>query len=338
MTAAANKSTTSTKSLNLPAHEPVLKEQIIKYILLDNTRPVHNFLDCTLGAGGHAYHLLSHPESEILKYIGIDKDPSALSLASKTLSHFSNSTHVDYHHGDFRSLNQYITTGIDGALLDAGVSSMQLDTAERGFSFSQDGPLDMRMNSNDMTTPTAADILASVSQENLERIFRNFGEEPFSRRIANVIVNDRVITPFTSTKQLADLVVRLKGWRGKHKNIHPATLVFQALRIAVNGELDALEQGIIQAVDTLNPGGRLGVISFHSLEDRIAKNVFKDLATKKGGIKIITKKPVTATDEEIKKNARSRSAKLRVVERLKTNEIPVLGKRNKYKPTLNDDG
>lgn len=338
MASITNESATTSNLPNAPAHKPVLKDEIVKYILLDSKRPVRNFLDCTLGAGGHAFHLLSHPDSEISTYVGIDKDPSALRLASKTLSSFSHDKRLDYHQGDFRSLNQYIITGMDGALIDAGVSSMQLDTPERGFSFSNDGPLDMRMNSTDVTTRTAADILATASQEHLEQILRNFGEEPCSRRIASAIVNDRVLTPFTSTKQLADLIVRLKGWRRKQSSIHPATLVFQALRIAVNGELDALEQGLLQAIDSLNPGGRLAVISFHSLEDRIAKNTFKNLSTKKGGVRIITKKPVTATDEEIKVNGRSRSAKLRIVERVRPDEIAVVGKRNKYRPALIDDG
>jgi len=214
---------------------------------------------------------------------------------------------------------------IDGALLDLGVSSRQLDAPERGFSFMHDGPLDMRMDPAGATT--AADLVNTMSGEQLERIFRNLGEEPAARKVAARIVRDRIVRPFTTTLQLAEAVEKVIPRRGR---MHPATRIFQALRIAVNRELEVLEEGLAALTLRLAPGGRLAVLTFHSLEDRIVKNFFKERAAEfidrpewpaprpnpQFIFKLVNSKPITAGDAEQRANPRSRSAKLRVAERL----------------------
>lgn len=306
-------------------HVSVLKNEV-----LSSFQPVKlvRFIDGTLGAGGHAEALLqAHPEMKEL--IGIDRDESALGLASKRLDPYKQKTR--FLHAQFSdALENLLKDGegaFDGILLDLGVSSMQLDEEERGFSFREEGPLDMRM---DKKSPlTAAIIVNTYPEEELGRIFRDYGEEKMWRKAAQAIVKERAVSPFSTTKELADLLKdRIKS--RKPYVIHPATLVFQALRIAVNEELKAIEEALPRALKLLRSGGRLGVISFHSLEDRIVKRFFQKESLDKentsgiGGLfidrqpslKTLTRKPFEASDEEVKANPRSRSAKLRVAEKL----------------------
>jgi len=301
-------------------HESVLLAEVVEFLAPASGRII---VDGTLGGGGHSAALLAAGA----RVIGMDHDPEALAFAEARL-------------GDgrerFRTVrSSFAKAGealdalgigeIDGVLLDLGVSSRQLDAPERGFSFMRDGPLDMRM---DPSAPlSAADLVNSMAGDQIERIFRNFGEEPAARKIAARLVRDRMVKPFTTTKQLADAVETVVPRRGR---THPATRVFQALRIAVNRELDALAEGLVQFSARLAPGGRFAVITFHSLEDRIVKQFFKartvpfldrpewpePRANPDFIFKAVTGKPVVASDAEQGANPRSRSAKLRVVERI----------------------
>jgi 16S rRNA (cytosine1402-N4)-methyltransferase len=285
-------------------------------------------VDGTLGAGGHAQAILeSHPEIQC--YIGIDQDPQALELARNRLKPWSSKLVLK--HGNFAQfdtfLNELSLPSADGMLVDLGVSSMQLDQAARGFSFMRDGPLDMRMNPLDPLN--AADIVNEWSEQDLGRIFREYGEEKQWRAAARCIVKARQERPFLTTQELKNALHPVL-FRFAKKGIHPLTLVFQALRICVNKELEMLETFLPKAIDFLSPGGRLAVISFHSLEDRIVKGHMRLAASDKwetsglGGlfrdkeptVKQMTKKPIEATDEEIHFNPRSRSAKLRVAEKV----------------------
>lgn len=306
-------------------HIPVLLEQILNSF---SDLKVRYFVDGTVGAGGHSIALLEHhPEMKTL--IGIDQDPDALKIAEERLRKWKE--RVVLVHGNFGQLMDYLERlgiqNIDGMLLDLGVSSMQLDEAEKGFSFSMEGPLDMRMNPE--RELTAEEVVNSWSEEDLGRIFREYGEEKQWKKAAKAIVKARVERHIHTTRQLVELlkpVIRPK----RKKGIHPLTLVFQALRICVNSELDVLEGVLPVAIDTLEKGGRLAVISYHSLEDRIVKNAFRYAASDKentsgiGGVflektpqvKILTRKPIQPTEDEIARNPRSRSAKLRVVEKL----------------------
>lgn len=283
------------------------------------------YIDGTVGAGGHTAALLaaSAPDGQVF---GFDRDQSALELARRQLAQFGQRVHL--FHANFDRLAEIAQAqGLpkaEGILLDLGVSSMQFDQPERGFSFQAEGPLDMRMDAS--AGPTAADLVNSLPEEELANLIYQYGEERHSRRIARAIVRAR---PIHSTAELAQLVVRASGAsRSERTKIHPATRTFQALRIAVNDELGALERTLPQALECLKPGGRLAVISFHSLEDRIVKNYFKQesqdcicppeqpvcTCRNKATIDIITKKPITASMVEIDANPRARSAKLRVVE------------------------
>ncbi len=298
-------------------HIPVLLQEVIHAF---DGCILGTFFDGTVGAGGHAAALLqAHPE--ITRYIGVDQDPTALALASARLSSWGGT--IDLQRGNFCDLDKVLgTTKVDGIFLDIGVSSMQLDTAERGFSFRQEAPLDMRMDPEGSLT--AEQVLNTWSEKELARVFRDLGEEPQWRLAARLVAEDR---PFHTTLELASLLNRtLKGKPG----IHPATRVFQALRICVNRELEVLQTALNKAMDLLNPGGRIAVISFHSLEDRIVKETFRDWASDKASsagrpglflnkdpmASIMTKKPLEASDEEVSINPRSRSAKLRVATRL----------------------
>ncbi len=266
------------------------------------------FFDGTLGAGGHARALLeAHPEIE--RYIGCDRDPKALAIARKVLEPWGEK--VELVRGDYadlpRVLKEKKVPSIDGFLIDVGVSSMQLDERERGFSFLGDAPLDMRMDpEGDLT---AAEIVNRYPEKELARIFFEYGEERRSRQVARAIVEARKKKKFRTTAELVQ-VIKPVATKGK---LHPATLVFQALRIVVNDELGQLQRGIAAAMERLSPGGRMAVISFHSLEDRIVKNAFRDA---KGIVKILTKKPIGPTAKEMRENPRSRSAKLRAVEKV----------------------
>ncbi len=292
-------------------HAPVLVAEVISHLA-----PARGglFVDCTLGAGGHSRALLEAGASRVL---GLDRDRSALALAAQTLD--DRLDRVDLVHADYRTLGDVLDahglTGVDGGILaDLGVSSMQLDDAERGFSFRSDAPLDMRMDRD--SGPTAADLLRTADEAALADIIYEYGEERFSRRIARGIVRARETAPIETTGQLAAIVRRAVPSRGWQR-IDPATRTFQALRIWVNRELDELDAFIRLAVSRLLAGARLAIIAFHSLEDRIVKHTFRALAqADEPSIALITRRPIEATEEEVARNPRARSAKLRVAERL----------------------
>jgi 16S rRNA (cytosine1402-N4)-methyltransferase len=282
------------------------------------------YVDATVGAGGHAEGILisSAPTGFLL---GLDRDENALTIARSRLSEFQNRVFLT--HASYVNLKNEITrlgwTSVDGILMDLGLSSMQLDTPERGFSFRTDNPLDMRFDRE--SGMTAAILLNSYREDEIAEILWKFGEEPKSRRIAASIVRNR---PITSTAQLASLVISAYGsTRGEH---HPATRTFQAIRIAVNDELGGLEKILPTAIEVLKPGGRLAIITFHSLEDRIVKHYFqkesRDCLCPPGqpictcghraSIRLVQRKPVIPDKDEVKTNPRSRSAKLRIAEKL----------------------
>lgn len=308
-------------SLTYP-HDPVLLNEVIDAFA---SSKIAYFLDGTLGAGGHAEAILkAHPE--IICYVGIDQDPDALAIARERLAPWQDKLRLVHgNFGDFDSLINGLT--FDGMLVDLGVSSMQLDRGVRGFSFSMDGPLDMRMDPTGSLT--AAEIVNTWSENELGRIFRDYGEEKQWRKAVAAIVAARKTQPIATTSELAGILNSVL-FRNYKKGINPLTLIFQALRIATNRELDQLEIFMDKAFAALNPLGRLAVISFHSLEDRIVKNAIRFQASDKwetsgiGGVfrdkepvaKCVTRKPIVPTEEEIKKNPRSRSSKLRVAEKL----------------------
>ena len=271
------------------------------------------FVDCTVGLGGHARMLL---EGGATRLVGIDRDPDALAIARGALEPWAD--RVTLVHADYRELADVLDRlelkTVSGVFADFGVSSMQLDGEGRGFSFKRDEPLDMRMDRS--RGETAAEMLERVDESELADIIYRFGEERRSRQVAYGIVMARQQAPITTTGRLAEIVrrgVRARGWQ----RIDPATRTFQALRIWVNGELDGLESFIGTAASRLEAGGRLAVISFHSLEDRIAKHTLRDLARgDEAVIKVLTKHPVTASDTEAEANPRSRSAKLRAAVRV----------------------
>jgi 16S rRNA (cytosine1402-N4)-methyltransferase len=286
------------------------------------------YVDCTVGAGGHAEAILvaSAPNGRLL---GIDADRSALGLAATRLRQFG--TRIRLEHANYRELGMVLTqtelSPVDGILFDLGVSSMQLDQATRGFSFQAEGPLDMRMNQE--TGPTAADLVNTLPQDTLARLIAEYGEERWSRRIAHAIARRRQQRPFLTTKDLTETVAAaIPG--GRRESIHPATRTFQALRIAVNHELEGLEETLPVALHALKPGGRMAVISFHSLEDRIVKRFFAGqsgrcvcppslpvcVCGRKAALRILTRKPLVASSAEQRTNPRSRSAKLRGAEKL----------------------
>jgi 16S rRNA (cytosine1402-N4)-methyltransferase len=296
----------------LTAHIPVLTDAALSYL-----RPERGglFVDCTVGLGGHAKALL---QSGATRVIGLDRDTSALAAAKATLAPWADQ--LDLVHADYRSLddvlNRRSVDAIDGALADLGVSSLQLDSAGRGFSFQRDEPLDMRMDTT--TGETAADLVARASEEELADAIYGYGEERFSRRIARSIVTARREEPIRTTGRLAAIVRRAVPRRG-YMRIDPATRTFQALRIWVNRELEGLDRFIETVVGRLKTGARLVVISFHSLEDRIVKHTFRALEQRREAgstVTVLTKKPVIASDAELEANPRARSAKLRAAERV----------------------
>lgn len=309
-------------------------ENIHSSVLLDESLAVLKprdgelFVDATLGMGGHSEAILLAGA----KVFGIDQDKDALKLANERLETFGDG--FKSFHANFSEIKTVLAEAkvenVDGILADLGVSSLQFDDASRGFSFRFDAPLDMRMNA-DSSEETAAELLQRLSEEEIANVIYNYGEERFSRRIARRIVEKRKSgEPVETTRQLASLIERAIG-RGKKDKIHPATKTFQALRIAVNRELEILEDFIGDAIDILKPDGRLAIITFHSLEDRIVKQTFQKLAGKcscpprfpqcvcgaKKRIEILTKKPITPEENEIGDNPRSRSAKLRACLKMK---------------------
>lgn len=287
-------------------HKPVLINETIEYL---NIQKGKKYIDATLGGGGHTVEILKKGGS----VLGIDQDQDALRFVQANYESSINDYSLKLVKGNFKEIKELAYkegfTAVNGVLFDLGVSSYQFDKAERGFSFKKEGPLDMRMDQ--AQTISARDIIAVLSKKELEELFIRLGEEYKARRIAERIVEARKNFPITTTKQLADIVA---GREGGFYRIHPATKVFQALRIAVNDELNAVSIALPQAIDLLTDQGRLIVISFHSLEDRIVKHTFLDWQ-KKGKGKVITKKPIEASLEEQQKNKRSRSAKLRVFQK-----------------------
>lgn len=292
-----------------PIHQPVLLAETVA--LLDPARG-GLFVDCTVGLGGHSRALL---EAGVPRLIGLDRDPSALRLAAAALAPWTGQ--VELVHADYRQLGAVLdargAAQVDGVLADLGVSSMQFDEAGRGFSFRRDEPLDMRMDQT--AGPTAADLLAGVEEQELADVIYQFGEERFSRRIARGVVEARRLAPVTTTGQLAQIVRRAVPRKG-YQRIDPATRTFQALRIWVNRELEGLDAFLIEASRRLRAGARLAVITFHSLEDRIVKHTFRALAAGEDALRVLTRKPVTPAAEEVARNPRARSAKLRAIERL----------------------
>jgi len=291
------------------SHAPVLLAETIA--ILEPSRG-GLFVDCTVGLGGHARALLNDGASRL---IGLDRDTTALGIAREALAPWGD--RVELVHSDYRDLPALLEArsigGIDGALADLGVSSMQFDTEGRGFSFRRDEPLDMRMDQTQ--GPTAADLIAEVSEENLANVIYQYGEERLSRRIARRIVEARQTAAIATTGQLADIVRRAVPRKG-YQRIDPATRTFQALRIWVNRELEGLDGFLVDASRVLRAGARLAVITFHSLEDRIVKHVFRALAAGEGALRVLTRKPVVAGEDELVRNPRARSAKLRAIERL----------------------
>ena len=308
-----------------PIHRPVLREEVV---LLINPQPGRIYIDGTVGLGGHTEALFeAQPEITV---IGIDLDTEALEIASKRLSRFGGRLHLI--HGNFRDiadhLNRFGTTSTAGLLLDLGLSSLQVESASRGFSFRLDGPLDMRMDpSQDLT---ASDLANAASEAALTDILRRYGEERFAGRIARAIIAARAKTPLTTTHGLTQLVRQAIPKRYHPKHIDPATRTFQALRIAVNRELENLKAGLEAAFEVVEPGGVIAVISFHSLEDRTVKEFFRAKAlsctcppglpgcvcNKQIEAEILTRKPLRASSAEVIENPRARSAKLRAARKV----------------------
>ena len=310
-------------------HLPVLLNECLEQLAV---RPDGVYLDCTLGGGGHSAEILKRLGANG-RLIGIDRDADAIEAASQRLRALESPARFDVLRGNFHDAPSLLegigVTRVDGILADLGVSSHQLDVRERGFSYHDDAPLDMRM---DQSQPLSArEIINEWSEDDLARILRDFGEENWARQIARVIVDRRAQAPIERTEQLVAVIDAAipKKFRAKDGS-HPARRTFQALRIAVNDELAPLEGALKALADMLTPGGRLCVITFHSLEDRIVKNAFRTLADpcicpktfpvcvcgRKPVVRLITRKPITASDAELAANPRSRSASLRVAEKL----------------------
>lgn len=283
-------------------HQPVLVEQLLAAL---KPEAGSTYLDATFGGGGHAAYLLEAGA----KVIGLDQDSDALQQGRLLQKHYPNQ--LKLHQTNFVNLDQILKqeeliSACDGIYFDVGVSSWQLDSAARGFSFQADAPLDMRMDQS--LQVTAADLIAALSVKELTKLIHKYGQDSRAKQIAKAIVNQRQQQPINTTKQLADLIHRV--YRGKRGKLHPATKTFQALRIAVNDELNSLELALPKALVGLKPGGVLAVISFHELEDRIVKQFFKKSA-EQNQIEIVTQKPIEPEPDQIKANIRSRSAKLR---------------------------
>jgi 16S rRNA (cytosine1402-N4)-methyltransferase len=304
-------------------HKTVMTAEVLDAL---EPRPGGRYADGTLGGGGHAEAILAR-SSPTRWLSGCDQDGAAVEAATKRLAPYAG--RFEIRRGNFSELADWVEAGsCDGVLYDLGVSSTQLDVAERGFSFQQEGPLDMRMDARN--TVTAADLLNSASAEELAKIFWEYGGERDSRRFAKAIVHDRELRRFTTTRQLAELIERISPRHGR--KAHPATKVFQALRIAVNDEFGSLKRGLAAAMKILKPGGRLAVITFHSLEDRVVKDFGRAGArdyTFPGGVdvpelreprqpelKIVTRKAIVPGEVELAENPRSRSAQLRVFEKI----------------------
>ncbi|ARW06602.1 16S rRNA (cytosine(1402)-N(4))-methyltransferase RsmH [Bacillus atrophaeus] len=308
-------------------HKTVLLRETVDGL---DIRPDGTYVDCTLGGAGHSTYLLQQL-SEKGRLIAFDQDDTALQHAKEKLSGYKGQLILIK--SNFRylkdCLNEQGITEIDGVLFDLGVSSPQLDTPERGFSYHHDAPLDMRM---DQSAPlTAKEVVNEWRYEDLVRIFFRYGEEKFSKQIARKIEEARSKSPIQTTGQLVDLIKDAIPAPARRSGGHPAKRVFQAIRIAVNDELKVFEEALLQAIEVLKPGGRVSVITFHSLEDRICKATFKEMSSLpelppglpvipeefEPELKLITRKPITASEEELEENNRARSAKLRIAEKRK---------------------
>lgn len=292
-------------------HTPVMLKEVVDYL---NLSPGKVMVDATIGTAGHGLAILE----QILpggRLIGIDRDQESLSVAKERLRKFGDACEFVY--GNFMNIDEIMRglniEKIDGILFDLGVSSFQLENPQRGFSFQQEGPLDMRLDR--ISYISAYDLVNNLNEEEISALLRNFGQERWHNRIARLLVREREKHPIATTLQLSNLVIKAIPYRYRHYRIHPATRTFQAIRIAVNRELEALEVAIDKAIELLSKKARICVISFHSLEDRIAKLSFRRAASK-GKIEIITQKPLTPRPEEIKENPSSRSGKLRAAEKL----------------------
>lgn len=308
-------------------HIPVLLNECIEGL---DIKPDGIYVDCTLGGAGHSSEIAARL-SEKGRLIGIDQDNEALAAAKKRLSAYKN---VVYVHSNFAAIESIAeeqglyASGVDGFLLDIGVSSHQLDEADRGFSYNYDAPLDMRMNRDAVLS--AHTVVNTYSAEELTRIIRDYGEEKWAKRIADFIVQERKIKPIDTTFELVSVIKKAVPKAARADGPHPAKRTFQAIRIEVNGELDILDGSLRAMVDLLKTGGRLCIITFHSLEDRIVKNTFRSLENpctcprdfpvcvcgKKPQVKIITRKPIVAGGNELADNRRAHSAKLRIVEKI----------------------
>jgi 16S rRNA (cytosine1402-N4)-methyltransferase len=289
-------------------HEPVMVAEVLAQLAPERGG---TFVDCTAGLGGHARAVL---DAGATRLIGLDRDPAAVAGAREALLPFG--ARAEVVHADYRQLDEVLDARhlakVDGLVVDLGVSSMQLDAPGRGFSFSRDEPLDMRMDTS--SGATAAEMLATVDEPTLADVIYNFGEERYARRIARALVAARTLAPVETTGRLADVVRRAVPRRG-YMRIDPATRTFQAIRIWVNRELEGLDTFLRQAAHRLARGGRIAVISFHSLEDRIVKHTFRALqAGSSPLLRVLTKRPLVPTDAEVDRNPRARSAKLRAAE------------------------
>ena len=294
-------------------HIPAMLHEVIDYLLL---KPGQVIVDATIGTGGHSFEILKSI-SPGGKLIGIDRDEESLNVCRGRLSDFNSS--LELVHANFVDLDEALAKlgvdKIDGIIFDLGISTFQLKNAQRGFSFQEEGPLDMRLDKDSYIS--AYDLMNNLNESEISGILWNFGQERWHNRIARLLIQERAIQPIATTRQLADLVVRAipHRYRKSHYRIHPATRTFQAVRIAVNRELEIIESAIKKAVTILKEQARICVISFHSLEDRAVKQTFRQLKAE-GLINIITPKPLTPLLSEIEANPSSRSSKFRVAERI----------------------
>lgn len=300
--------TTSSKKNN---HIPVMPQEVLEYL-----QPRENgvIVDCTMGLGGHARAILQEigPQGRL---IGIDRDAQSLKTARERLLPYLDQCH--FVQGDFCDLDRVLggleIREVDGILFDLGISSFQLDDPRRGFSFQTDGPLDMRMDQNNPVS--AFDVVNSFSEEEIAAILRDYGEERWHNRIARQIVRQRAVRPIATTQDLREIVLQAVPHRRGHERIHPATRTFQAIRIAVNRELESLQVALDKSLEFLKPQARIAVIAFHSLEDRIVKQKFREWA-KTGRVELVVKKPLRPGEEECQENSRARIARLRIARRV----------------------
>lgn len=294
-------------------HIPVLINEAVQGLAI---RENGVYVDATVGFGGYTELITGQLTSG--KLIGIDADSQALNLVEQRLTSKIAEGRIILKHSNFRFIEQVIAElrviSVDGIVADLGLSSMELDDVSRGFSFKDEAPLDMRFDTSSDTL-TAKEIVNTYSQDDLTKLFRDLGDEPFSGRIARIIVESRKKQSITTTTELVNLILSIVPGKFAKKSIHPATRVFQALRMEVNDEIGALNALLASSLNLLNPSGRLAIVSFHSGEDRIVKNIFREWKAQ-GFVNILTKKPITPSEIELGSNPRSRSAKLRIIEKI----------------------